>query len=81
MMKNLSILILEHFFPGLAFLEKARQNICHNISFFLTIINLEVISRELLGSANLTRAQVFCIHKLTEIVMVNKKENLVFAAF
>ncbi len=40
-----------------------------------------MVSRELLGPADLIRAQAFCIHELTEVVMVNKDEDLVFAAF
>ncbi len=67
-------------FLGLAFLWKVRQSISRNISFSLTIINLEVISRELLGSTDLTRAQAFHIHESTEDVMVSKDEDHVFAA-
>ena len=80
-MKNLSILILKHFFLGLASLGEVKQSIHRNISFFLTIIDLEVILKELLGSADLTRAQAFCIHELTKVVLVSKNENLIFAAF
>ncbi len=80
-MENLSILISERFFFGLASLEEARQSISRSISFSLTIIDLEVVSREFLGPANLTRAQAFCIHKSTEVIMVSKDEDLIFAAF
>ncbi len=79
-MKNLSILISERFFLSLAFLWEVRQSISNSIMYFLTIIFSEVVLRELLGPANLTRAQAFCIHKLTEVVMVSKDEDLVFAA-
>ncbi len=79
-MKNLSILILERFFLGLAPLWEARQNISRSISFSLTIIDLEVVSRELLGPADLTRAQAFRIHESTKVVMVSKDEDLAFAA-
>ncbi len=79
-MKNLSILISERFFFGLVSLQKARQSISCSISFSLTIIDPEVLSRELLGPADLTRAQAFCIHESTKIVMVSKDEELVFAA-
>ncbi len=80
-MNNLSILISEHFFLGLSFLGEGRQSISRSISFFLTIINSEVILKELLGPADLMRAQVFCIHELTEVIMVSKDEDLVFTAF
>ncbi len=80
-MENLGILISESLFLGLAFLEEAKQGINRSISLFLTIIDSKVVSRELLGPADLTRAQTFCIHKLTEVIMVSKDEDLVFIAF
>ncbi len=79
-MKNLSILISERFFLSLASLWEARQSICRSISFSLMIIDLEMVSRELLGPADLTRAQIFRIHESTKVVMVSKDEELVFAA-
>ncbi len=79
-MKNLSILISKRFFLGLASLGEARQSISRSISFSLRIIDSEVVSRELLGPAYPTRAQVFCIHESTEVIMVSKDENLIFAA-
>ncbi len=44
------------------------------------IINSEVVLREFLGLADLTRAKIFHIHKLTEVVLVSKDEDLVFIA-
>ncbi len=32
-----------------------------------------------MGPADLTRAQAFCIHELTEVMLVSKDEELVFA--
>ncbi len=81
-MKNLGILIFESFFLGLTFLKKVRQSINHSISFSLTIIDLdEVVLKELLGPVNLARAQNFHIHKLVEVIIVSKDENLIFTAF
>ncbi len=77
-MKNLSILISKRFFFGLASLWEAKQNISHIISFILIIIDVEVVSRELLGLADLTRAYVFHIHELIEVVIVNKDKDLIF---
>ncbi len=45
------------------------------------MIDLEVISRELLGPADLTKAQAFCIHESTEVIMVSKGKDFIFAAF
>ncbi len=79
-MKNLSIFISEYFFLDLAPLWEARQSISRSISFSLMIIDSEVVSRELLGLADLTRAQAFCIHELTKVIMVSKDKDFVFAA-
>lgn len=53
------------FFFGLASLGKTRQVISCRISFSLTIIGLKVV-REFLGPADLTRAQIFSIHKFNK---------------
>ena len=80
-MKNLSILISERFFRSLASLWEAKQSISHSISFFLMIINLKVVLKEFLGPVDLTRAQAFCIHELTEVIIVSEDEDLIFIAF
>ncbi len=78
-MKNLGVFISESLLLGLDLLKKVRQSISRSISLSLTIIDLEVVLREFLGSAELTRAQTFYIHKLTEVIMVSKDKNFVFA--
>ena len=40
-----------------------------------------MVLRELLGSTDLSGAQVLRIHELTEVMMVRKDENLMLAAF
>lgn len=45
------------------------------------IINLKIVLRELLGLADRIRAQAFCIYKLTEVIMVNQNEDLIFIDF
>ena len=40
-----------------------------------------MVLREFLGLVDLTRAQAFCIYKLTEVVIVSKDKDLIFAAF
>ena len=81
MMKNLGILILECFFLSLTFLWEVRQGIRRSISHSLTVFNSKMVSRELLGPADLTRAQAFHIYKSTEVIMVSENKDLVFAAF
>ncbi len=65
----------------MASLGEARQSISRNISLSLTIINLEVVSREFLGLIDLRRAQAFRIHELMEVIIVSKDKDLVFATF
>ncbi len=79
-MENLGVFISESFFLGLASLGEARQDISRSISFSLTIIDSEVVSRELLGPADLTRAQAFRIHESTEVIMVSKDKGLICAS-
>ncbi len=80
-MENPRVLIFESLFLGQAFLKEVRQDISYNISFSLTIINLEVVSKELLGLADLTRAQTLRIYESAEFIMVSKDKDLIFAAF
>ncbi len=81
MLKNLGILICKSFFFSLTSLKEVKQSISCSISFFLTIIDLKMVLRELLGLADLTKAQTFCIHELMEVIMINKDEDFVFAIF
>ena len=58
----------------------SRQGISSSVSFALTIIDLEVVTREFLGPADLFGAQTLCIHELSEVVMVGKHENFMSRA-
>ena len=40
-----------------------------------------MVSRELLGQADLSEAQVLYIHETIEVIVVRKDENLMLAAF
>ncbi len=80
-MESLKILISENLFLGIALLRETKQGISRNISISLTIMNSDVILSELLGPADLARAQTLCIHELTEVVIVSEDKNLIFAAF
>ena len=81
LMKNSSILSLKDFFLVLAFLRKAQQGISSCVGLTLTVINPEVILREFLSPANLTRAQTLCVHKLSKVIMIGENKNFVFAVF
>ncbi len=80
-MEDLRVFISESFFLDLTSLEEVRQGISCNISLSLIIIDLEVVLRDFLGPIDLVRVQVFYIHELTEVIIVDKDKDLVFAAF
>lgn len=68
-MKNLRVFNLNGFFLSLVSLNKVEKVVNCSISFFLTIINLKIISRKLLSLSNLFRAQVFDINKMVKIIV------------
>ncbi len=80
-MKNLSILSSKVFFLALTSLREAGKSVSSSVCLVLAIIDPEVVSRELLSSPNLSRAQALRIHESPEVVVVRKNEDLVFAAF
>ena len=80
-MKNSSILSSKLFFFILTPLREVRESICSLVSLALTIIDPKMISGELLAPMDLFGAQAFCIHELTEVIMVDKHQNFIFAAF
>ena len=80
-MKDLAILSLELVFLILASLEIPWQSICSRICLTLVIVNSEMVLREFLGLADLPRAQALHIHKMTEVIVIRKDENLMLAAF
>ncbi len=80
-MKNLGVLISESFFLSLAPWREARQGISRSIGISRTLIDLEVVSRELLGPVDLAGAQTLCINELMEVVVVSEVDDLVCVAF
>lgn len=80
-MIDLAILSLKFIFFILIFLKKLKQNICSYICFTLALIHLKMISKELLGSTELLGAQIFLIHKITNVIVIYKDENLIFITF
>ena len=80
-MKDSAILSSELIFLILASLRKLRQSICSCICFALAVVNSKMVLGELLGPADLSRAQTLYIYEATKIVMVYKDKHLVFAIF
>lgn len=80
-MKSFSILISECFFLNLASLQEVKQGISSSICFVLTVINLKMVSRELLDPADLLKAQALSIHEIAKVVIIGKDKDFIFAAF
>ncbi len=80
-MKNLGVLSSGSTFLCLASLGEAGQGINTSISFFLAIVDLEVIPEEFLGSTNLPGTQALGIYEWAEIVVVGKDKKFIFQPF
>ena len=80
-MQNLDVLRSEGLFFLSTPLRISRQDIDSSVSLALTIVDSEVVTRELLGLADLFGAQTFRIHETTKVVVVCKDEDLMFATF
>ena len=62
-------------------LRVLRQGISSSVSLALTIIDLEVVARELLGPANLSGAQTLRVHEPAKVVVVGEYKHLMLGAF
>ena len=80
-MQNFDVLGSESFFLLNTPLRVIKQGIGSSICLALLVIDPEVVTRELLGLANLSGAQTFCLHELSEVVMVGKHKNFMLGAF
>ena len=75
--QDFDILGAEGLFFFYTLLKVSRQDISSLVSLTLIIINLEVVTREFLGPANLTRAQTFRVYKPAEVVVLGEYEHLI----
>ena len=80
-MKNLRIFSLKLFFLIITSLREMKQYICSPIYFILTIIYLKIIVKKLLGILNLTKTQVFFIHRTGKNIIISKYNYFVLAIF
>ena len=80
-MQNLDVLRSEGVFLLSTPLRVSRQGIGSSVSLALTIVDSEVVTRELLGPADLSGAQTLRVHELAEVVVVGKYEHLMLGAF
>ena len=80
-MQDFCVLGLKDFLFFSTPLGVSKQGISIFISFALSIINLEVVSWQLLSPPDLSGAQAFYIHKALEVVVVYEHENFILATF
>ena len=78
--QNLDVLRSEGVFLLRTPLRVLRQGISSSVSFTLTIIDLEVVTREFLSLADLFGTQILCVHESSEVVMVGKHEDFMLRA-
>ena len=80
-MQDFDVLGAEGFFLFCTLLTVLRQDISSFISLALMIVNSEVVAREFLGSADLSKAQTLCFHEPTELVVVDEYKHLMLKPF
>ena len=80
-MHDFDFLGLEGLFSLCTLLRISKQGVSNSISFALTIVILQVVTREFLDLVDLFQAQTLCIHKSVEVVLVNKHKNFMLKAF
>ena len=78
--QNLDVLCSEGLFLLSTPLRVSRQGIGSSVSLALMIVDSEVVTRELLGPADLSGAQTLRLHEPTEVVVVGKHENFMSRA-
>ena len=79
-MQDLDVLGTESLVFFYTLLKISKQGISCFINLALTIIDLDVITKKLLGPANLFRAQTFRLYELSEVVIIGKHKEFILGA-
>ena len=79
--QDFDVLGAEGLFLFCTLLRVPRQGISSSISLALIIVDLQVVAREFLGPADLSRAQTLYLHELMEVVVVGEYEHLMLRPF
>ena len=79
--EDFDILSIKGIFLLCALLRVWREGITSFISFALMIVDLEVIIREFLGLADLSKVLTLCVHQLAEVFMVGTYKDFMLSAF
>ena len=80
-MQDFDVLGAEGFFLLCTSLRVSRQGISSSVSLALTIVDLEVVARELLGPADLSKAQTLRLHEPTKVIVVGEYKHLMLRPF
>ena len=80
-MQNLDVFRSEGLFLLSTLLKVSRQGIGSSVSLALTIVDSEVVTRELLGPADLSGAQTLRVYEPAEVVVVGEYKHLMLRAF
>ena len=80
-MQNFDVFDTEGLFLFCILLKVLRQSIGSSVSLALTIVDLKVVVKEFLGPADLSGAQVLCLYKPTEVVVVDEYKHLMLRPF
>ena len=81
MVQNLDVLRSVGLFLLSTPLKVLKQGIGSSVSLALTIVDSEVVTRELLGPADLSGASTLHVYEPTEVVMVGEYKHLMLGAF
>ena len=79
--QNLDVLHPKGLFLLSTPLKVLKQGIGSSVSLALTIVDLKVVTRELLGPADLSGAQTLCVYQPAKVVVVGEYEHFMLAAF
>ena len=80
-MQNVDVLRSEGLFLLRTPLRVLKQGISSYVSLALTIVDSEVVKRELLGPADLSGAETLRVYESTEVVVLGKYKHLMLGAF
>ena len=79
-MQDFDVLCSEGLFLFDTSLRVSSQGISSSVSLALKIVDSEVVTKELLGPADLSGAQTLRVHEPAEVVVVGKHENFMSRA-
>ena len=80
-MQDFDVFGVEGVFFLKTLLKVSRQGISSSVSFALAIVDLELVAREFLGSADLPGAQTFRLHEPMEVDVVGEYEHHMLRPF